>query len=231
MSSTNRSLNRVNEYGTPPECVRLLTARLSIDYGLSNRHRILEPQAGSGSILRALRDDTLFYDSHVTAIEVNPEHRGALSSVADKVIIHDFLDVEPPADLNKLFDLVIGNPPYGRPTFDTAGTVRLGTKGQPIQEDAVTDHVEHGLRMLKPDGLLVYLLRWAWIVPTVRSTLNRHPIHAYPLRKRPSFLLDGVPKGSDSTEYAWFVWGGTEVNVRFAAARASAPAAFLSTPI
>ena len=198
MSSTNRGYDRINEHATPMACAEALCLLWKTE-GL-NPKRILEPQAGNGNIVRAVR--RVWPDAEIVAVEIREECRESLIEAgATKVVTGvDFLTIPAP---EKRFDLVIGNPPYAKPKLNVEGAPREGKKGV-MMEDAVTEHVQHGLTMLIPGGMLFYLLRLAWVVPRARDELfsMAAPRNLFACRPRPKFTAGA----SDSVEYAWVQW-------------------------
>jgi predicted RNA methylase len=100
--------------------------------GLEPSMRLLEPSAGSGAIAGAARTA----GAAVDCIERDTAYAGVLVEAGHSVRVADFLAV--PAE--PVYDRVVMNPPFTRGT-DMA-------------------HVEHALRFLKPDGLLVSVMSW-----------------------------------------------------------------------
>jgi hypothetical protein len=89
----------------------------------------------------------------------------------------DFLRKTPPD--SPVFYVVITNPPYNQ----------------------ALEFVETSMRWGR---IVVMLLRLNWIASAKRHAFVRdHPPDVYVLPNRPSF----TGKGTDATEYAWFVWG------------------------
>lgn len=79
-------------------------------------------------------------------------------------------------------DLILANPPYS----------------------LAMEFLERGLEEAGPGGQVAFLLRLAWLAGLKRSAFHKaHPSDVYVLPKRPSF----TGKGTDSADYAWFVWG------------------------
>jgi len=80
------------------------------------------------------------------------------------------------------YDLIITNPPY----------------------TLAEEFVEHGLSLLSEKGRLALLLRVNFFAGQARyGWLSKHmPKECYVTCRRPNFR----GKGTDSTEYAWFVW-------------------------
>lgn len=94
---------------------------------------MLEPGAGSGNIIRALRR----YDNiTIDAVEIREEERETLAEIADDVLIGDYMSME----LGK-YDAIIGNPPFSNAM------------------DFVTKSYQH----LNPGGVIIFLLRTAFL--------------------------------------------------------------------
>lgn len=93
--------------------------------------RVLEPSAGNGALLAACLK---FGATQVDCVEIREEERQSLSEKGGTVTIADFLTVKP----WRQFSRIVMNPPF--------------TKNQDIK------HVEHALRFLAPNGLLVSVM-------------------------------------------------------------------------
>lgn len=117
-------------FPTPTPIVERLVELADLQPGLE----VLEPSAGSGAIAAAVAERGAVVD----CIERDPGYAAVLteSGVTRTLTVADFLTV--PAEPR--YDRVVMNPPF--------------TKGADIQ------HVEHALRFLKPDGLLVSVMSW-----------------------------------------------------------------------
>lgn len=119
-------------FPTPPDVVRYLIHLADIRDGM----KVLEPSAGQGAIAKAAHAAAA--DVMLDMYELMPANNDALhalnlrlSGIGEPV---DFLTVEPiPA-----YDRVVMNPPFGR--------------------QADIKHVNHALKFLKPDGLLVSVM-------------------------------------------------------------------------
>ncbi len=137
---------------------------------------ILEPSAGNGNIIKAL--NKYYKYKKIDAYEIRQEEEGELKKISNKVIIGDFLEL----DIDKKYDIIIGNPPYS----------------------LAINFVEKCLKCLKDDGVLIFLLRTAFLESKSRYDFWQHnPLSGlYTLSKRPSF----TGKGSDATSYSWFIW-------------------------
>ena len=175
MSATNRGCERkaYDFYATPSETIRTFLANFD---GISSGDRILEPSAGNGQIIKALREGG--YDNRIDAVELRPEERGTLEALADNVTIGSFFDYEPDCG----YDVIIGNPPYS----------------------LALDFINKSLELLHPGGLLILLLRTNFLESEKRfKWWQEHPLSGlYTLHKRPSF----TGRGTDATSYSWFVW-------------------------
>lgn len=66
------------------------------------------------------------------------------------------------------------------------------------------DFIKKALKDVMPGGQVIFLLRINFLGSLTRQNFwKMHPpSHMYVLSKRPSFMK----KGTDATEYAWFVW-------------------------
>jgi hypothetical protein len=86
------------------------------------------------------------------------------------------------------FDLIIGNPPYS----------------------LMFEFVQKCYSLLLKNGRMIFLLPAPFYHTKGRYPFNRKrpPIREYRLAERPQFRreLNPADKGTDSTEYSWFVW-------------------------
>lgn len=179
MSATNRGAVRRESdfYATPLESVYSFLDNYD---GIKSTDIILEPSAGNGAIIKALRNRG--YKNHIDAVELREEERENLIGYADRVGILDFLK-DP--DLGK-YDVIIGNPPYS----------------------LAQEFIEKSLSLLRPGGRLIFLLRTNFLESEKRFKWwqDKIPSGLYTLHKRPSF----TGKGTDATSYSWFVWEQTD---------------------
>ena len=177
MSATNRGTkrNEADFFATPLETIYSLLDNYD---GIKSSDSILEPSAGNGNIIQALRNRG--YKNHMTAIELREEERYNLVGKADQVGILDYLKVE----LEKIgkYDVIIGNPPYC----------------------LAQEFIDKSLTLLKPGGRLIFLLRTNFLESKKRREWwqDKLPSGLYVLSKRPSF----TGKGTDATSYSWFIW-------------------------
>ncbi|WP_327259998.1 methyltransferase [Streptomyces sp. NBC_01240] len=124
-------LTQAQYFPTPPPVVERLIELADLKPGMT----VLEPSAGSGAIATAAAARGVTVD----CVERDPGYAAVLkdAGVARQVQVADFLTV--PAAPQ--YDRVVMNPPFTRGT-DMA-------------------HVEHALRFLNLDGLLVAVMSWA----------------------------------------------------------------------
>jgi protein-L-isoaspartate O-methyltransferase len=113
-------------FPTPPD----LAARLVELANLHEGHRILEPSAGTGNLVRAIR--AVAPDAAIDAVEISPELAPLSQKWATSIRCADFLELN--GELGT-FDRIIMNPPF--------------TNGADIK------HIEHARTKLKPGGRLV----------------------------------------------------------------------------
>jgi hypothetical protein len=138
----------------------------------------LEPTAGTGNIIRAVNNAR--QDVTWDAIELRPECKDALDEipVISSVVIGDFLNITSEA-YDRPFSAIITNPPY--------------SYAMPI--------IEHALKF--NTDLVIMLLRLNFIATGTRAEFMRsNTPDIFVLPNRPSFS----GHGTDSIEYAWFVW-------------------------
>lgn len=83
-------------------------------------------------------------------------------------------------------DMILANPPYS------------------LAFEFVCRALQEARRRNRQNGTCAVLLRLAWLAGQKRAEFHRqHPSDVYVLSKRPSF----TGAGTDSADYAWFVWG------------------------
>jgi hypothetical protein len=171
MSATNRrAVRRAYDFYETPEEV---TREFLFEYFEGDFHVILEPCAGSGKMVKVLRDRF-----PLAWIEANDIRDGPPIPYANKRYTLDFLKMLK-GDAN--YDLIFTNPPYS------------------LAEEIITHALETWSK-----ATVVMLLRLNFLGSQKRKPFwDKHPVsEIYVLSKRPSF----TGKGTDATEYAWFVW-------------------------
>lgn len=173
MSATNRGSERraYDFYATPVDVVKNFLNNYNLPKG-----NILEPSAGNGNIIKALRDKGI--QNNITAIEIREEEESNLNVLSDKVIIGNFLEWNPDKD----YDVIIGNPPYS----------------------LAREFIEKCFEIANENTVIIMLLRTAFLESKSRFEFwQEHPLtELHVLSKRPSF----TGKGTDATSYSWFVW-------------------------
>lgn len=176
MSATNRGAVRkpYDFYATPIDVVENLLD--NIDTSNWGKYEILEPSAGNGNVVKAIRNKAC--GGYITSIEIREEEIDKLKMISDNVIIGDFFELK----IDKKFDIIIGNPPYS----------------------CAKDFIEKSLKMLNDDGKLIMLLRTAFLESKSRYEFwQKNKLNGlYVLSKRPSF----TGNGTDATSYSWFIW-------------------------
>ena len=140
--------------------------------------RWLEPTAGMGNLIKAVNNTR--QDVHWDAIELRPECQDVLDEipVINSTVIGDFLNIDP-SSYSYPFSVVITNPPY--------------SYAMPV--------IQHALNF--DTQFVIMLLRLNFLATGSRAEFMRaNTPDVYVLPNRPSFS----GKGTDSIEYAWFVW-------------------------
>lgn len=176
MSSTrvkNRRGKQLDFYETPDKVIDGLFATGFIDKEVTN---VLEPSAGSGAIVRKLRQS--YPRLKVTAVEIQDKFAKPLDETGAEVIIEDFLKI----DSVPIYDRIIANPPFS-------------------QAEAF---IRHCYQCLKPTGAMAFLLRLPFIASVKRYKLLQEirPSGVLVLSQRPKFGGDNI----DSCDYAWILW-------------------------
>lgn len=143
--------------------------------------RWLEPSAGEGHIIRACAP--LVSGVEWTAVELRPECAPLLSEAGARVLTGNFLAADPEwlgLGINEKFDVAIGNPPFS----------------------LAHEFVEHARRFAH---VTVMLLRLGFLESEERADFLRSWMpNVYVIPERISYTGTGR---TDSTAYAWFVWG------------------------
>ncbi len=163
-----------NLYATPAWVINALLER----HPLRRLPIVLEPCAGDGAIIQAIR--ARYPDeARVIAVEIREEERESLCRSADEVHIADFLTWKPTGS----FDYIITNPPFS----------------------IAMEVVRHALELAGDRAEVIMLLRLAFLESEKRySFWQEHPAsRILVLSSRPSFSGDGW---TDTAAVAWFVW-------------------------
>ena len=175
MSATNRgSVRKESDFYATPISC---VENLLNNLDLQNRGiEVLEPSAGNGNIISVFKK--YYPNKNVTALELREEEENNLNMLTNNVVIDDFLHRK----ITNKYDIIIGNPPYG----------------------LAIEFVKKSLECLKDEGILIFLLRTAFLESKSRYQFwQENPLTGLlTLSKRPSF----TGKGTDATSYSWFVW-------------------------
>ncbi len=142
---------------------------------------VLEPATGDGAIVERLLARGVPHE-RVKGQDISGQRAAACADLTGVVpLVGDFTSRS--ALDGRRFELIITNPPFA-------------------QAEAF---FRRSLQLLATGGVVALLLRLNWLGSRARVQLHRaHPADLYVLPKRPAF---GGAKGTDSCEYAWFVWG------------------------
>lgn len=163
MSATNRNgLKRIEHdfYPTPVDVVSKFLNYYNIKDG-----NILEPSAGNGHFLEALRING--YLNNITSVEIRSEEKENLIKYG-KVFIDDFLTWQP----DKKYKTIITNPPYS----------------------LALPFLEKCFEISEKDTEIIMLLRLSFLESKKRYEFwKKHPLsELYVLSQRPSFTGKGT---------------------------------------
>lgn len=143
----------------------------------------LEPAAGTGELIGAVNE--IRRDIQWRAVELRDDCASTLSRVVSSsgvITIADFLQVAPEGDDTE-YTAIITNPPY--------------SMAMPMLEHALDFRAR----------FIIMLLRLNFLASASRAAfMQRYTPDVYVLPNRPSFS----GHGTDSIEYAWFVWHGRQ---------------------
>lgn len=162
MSATNRSAAREAHpndfFETPAWCTKAILPLLP-------SANVLDPCAGSGAILRAVRDE--YPDALVSGYEINDALTALSHEHGLSVETRDALGLDP----WRAADVILMNPPFA----------------------LAEEFVRRALAEAQPTAWVVALLRVNWIASIKRMAFHRaHPADLYILPRRPSFTGKGT---------------------------------------
>ena len=175
-----------DHYPTPSGLVR---AALELVPDGMNVERILDPASGTGVWGAVARKR--WPEAFIEGVELQVANPCASYDSWKTMDYFRFLA----AHHNGPYDLIIGNPPYGKPIKTMAELF-----------------VRASMSVLAPEGKLMFLLRSAFFegIDRGRDFFVKHrPTDMYQLMRRPSFTGNNK---TDSTAYALFVWDHTKPN-------------------
>ena len=169
------------EVVTPVETVRFMVDRL----GEVEGKRILEPGAGKGSFVRELLRRGAD-PKQITVFDTNPDFETLYKDLGINYRISDFLLEESPIEAQPFFDCVIGNPPYLSRHSSYLRTHRKSLLKR-FEEIGVYDtyslFMYHGLRFLKPGGILCFIVSDSFLTIGYHCKLRRSLLENYRLRE------------------------------------------------
>lgn len=174
---------READYYPTPDRLAVACCRALVQF-CPRPKRILEPSAGAGAFVRAVRQ--VWPDAHLTAVELRgEEHDSLVASGADQVVIDEFKKFLMASLLSEPV-LVVGNPPYS----------------------LAQEHIMLLLDYLPPGSLIAFLLKLGFMGTKDRADLlwKQGQCHYIkPILGRPSFVKGGQST-SDVNEYGLFIW-------------------------
>ena len=163
-------------YPTPVDCTQKILSLLWIHD--FNPDYVFEPCAGDGAIVEILRQ--YYPNAFIVANEIDEVHKPQLELAGwNHMTFKDILEI--PTENFQNYNLIITNPPFSL-----------------TQE--IIDHILVGVRNSVNKPVVIMLLRLNFLGSQKRQ--EHLPISVQVLSKRPSF----TGKGTDSQEYAWFIW-------------------------
>jgi adenine-specific DNA-methyltransferase len=153
---------------TPPELVDFM---VSLATPQRARVRVLEPACGDAPFLQAFAQR---YGSHheLVGVDIDPEAVAKARKLLPSATIleADFLLWQP----SELFDIVIGNPPYGIIGEASHYPIHILKERKHIYKQRFQTwrgkfniygaFIEHAVRLLRPDGKLVFVVPASWML-------------------------------------------------------------------
>ena len=185
-----------DDYPTPPELCDWVVDTLSRDGWIEWETfgpplYVLEPSAGSGNFVQAVR--TGISPAVIYAVDIQNAPKDLIPRGANYAVERDFLKPTKLIDENR-YDLAIGNPPFA-----------LVPEGKKRGVMVADKHAERALGLLARGGVLAFVLKMSFYAAKKkrRKFLEEHPPACiYDLQPRPSF----TGGGTDATEYGLFIW-------------------------
>jgi adenine-specific DNA-methyltransferase len=167
-------MNIKKDYGiffTPDWIVDFMVNLIDVDkYTAKNDIKILEPACGLAQFLIGIKRNLpeIFKTAKLLGVEINQDIINYLKNlnIDDniEIIKDDYLLWQP----NFLFDLIIGNPPYGIPSQSEHYTIKIDPK---IKEKYKREYetwygkynvygafIEKSIKILKPEGQLIFIV-------------------------------------------------------------------------
>lgn len=180
------------DYGiffTPEHIVDFMVDLIEISKHKKNAY-ILEPACGLAQFLIGIkkRYPALFKKAKLFGVEINQDIINYLKGLNItnniQIIKHDYLLWEP----NVLFDLIIGNPPYGIPSLSEHYPIKIDSstkkKYKSLYEtwygkyNVYGAFIEKSIKLLKPGGQLIFIVPATFMIldefKKLRSFLSRN---------------------------------------------------------
>ena len=176
-------------YETPPDCALAICKRLARLVRLDAEPKLIEPSAGSGNFVRAMR--AVWRDAIILAIDLHAQNARLLHAAGATSYITGRWQNQNVKGFAA--DLTVGNLPFSE----------------------AEEHIHHGIDMMPVNGWLACLLPTTFLATQGRSERLWTPErpgslvgcgglrYFWPLAERPSYTNDG---GTDMTEYGVYVW-------------------------
>lgn len=176
----------VDYHRTPSFAVRAVLPHLG------EPRRVLDLGCGDGAIGTELRKawpeaDIIGIEASAPLAKAAREARVDLDEHHRQIAVYDEVHVTDALRLTDLGgggtpDAIVSNPPFS----------------------LAREFAERAFDLVRPGGLVVFLLRLNWLAGQDRAAWHRAaPSDVLVLPRRPSFRADGQ---TDATEYGWFCW-------------------------
>lgn len=176
-------------YETPPDCALAICTRLELLIRLGSDPRLIEPSAGSGHFVTAMRK--VWPEAIITAVDLHQENALKLHQAGATSYLIGRWQGQDVGGFGA--DLIIGNPPFSE----------------------AEDHIRHALNVVAPAGYVAMLLPVSFLSSQRRCKTLWRPNepnglvgmgglrYLWALAERPSFTDNG---GTDMSEYVCAVW-------------------------
>jgi SAM-dependent methyltransferase len=161
-----------NDEPTPIDCISEMISKIPSDFWSQNNLSILDPCCGNGNFSVPILYELLKYHSKQTILEqileFNDINESRLENVRQvfcnekynlQITNHDFLTFK----TTKLYNLLVANPPY-------ALMLENGKRASK-NHNLIKGFIEKALKLLKPNGYLLFITPDNWMSFADRNTL------------------------------------------------------------